>query len=133
MAHAQVQPPTDIDLKASYCLRLTQLNLTAMNDYVPGKSQKVDNLVRDAQDRSDRLRSYLLPRLTYLDPKGLLAAAKRAEVDSTKYSQLVERCSAGDCTPTETPAACSNRIIGCMNGDLQDRVGSCAKLTWLPF
>ena len=132
-AIAQLQPPTDLDLKASYCLRLIQDTLSDLKDYVPGKDESLDNLVRDARDRADRLRSYLFPRVPYLDATGLLAASQRADVDRGKYLQIVSACTGGDCAANETPTQCAVRKMACVKGDAVERVYSCAKLTWLPF
>lgn len=128
----QFAPPTDTDLKASYCVRALQRQLAG----IPlGQTEQMDNLVYDTRDRLNRLQSYLIPRITYLDATGLLAAAKRADVDGDQYRQRLDRCTQSSCKQDDIPRACADKIGACigMESELQLRMQSCSKLDWLPF
>jgi hypothetical protein len=138
-------PPTDIDLKAAYCIRLTQLTLAdlsarskTMVDAAVSESQRrdvqndLDSMVRESSDQLNRLQTYLIPRLKYVDATGLMGASKRAEIDMQQYGQMAKACA--NCTLGDGWGKCmTDGFRTCMAGELQTRIQQCASLTWLPF
>jgi hypothetical protein len=124
-----LQLPTDIDLKAAYCLRVSQM---AWAGYQPGRFAFVDRMAAEDQDRVNRLKSYLLPRMSYLDATGLVMASKRGEVDQAQYSQHFNNLEV-QCAQDASAEICMSRLEGSMEAGLRTRIHTCNKLDWLPF
>ena len=145
VASAQIPkvPPPDIDLKAAYCIRLEQIRLADMSaaaaiadNPVLDESDRLDmkrindDLIHQLSDRLNRLQTYLLPRLKYLDSLGLSGAVKRGDIDAEQYNQLVKTCRSNCETRSEGFGKC---MTPCVEGELKTRTDQCANLTWLPF
>lgn len=143
-AHGQTLVlPTDVDLKTTYCLKIKQaqsqyINALARNE--PTSSGAYEMLQKTARDHNadvDRLRSYLLPRVSALDTTPLEAASNRAEADIRELSAM-----SNVCTPR-----CQQHIVNhiptsqwtiCLDNCRKDypaavRVDACKVVNWLPF
>jgi hypothetical protein len=145
VAHAQLRVPTDVELKAAYCLKITQGSIAKMQAIT---AREVDaytqgllaNNLKSAQDRLNRLQAYLSPRLTALDPGAMLLATKRGEQDSASYmdkampvaDKCAQSCGVANAT-AETRERAEKCVVSCMTDDeFVGRVASCTKLDWLP-
>jgi hypothetical protein len=127
----QLAPPTDTDLNAAYCLRITQRQIAAIP--VMGRTEAVNKAIGEARDRVNRLQSYLTPRSGSVDGAALLAATKRADADSDQLATLTDRCINALCRPDDTPDSCTMKLWSCVGSDLQARVHACDELIWLPY
>ena len=137
-AVAQSRAPTDIELKAGYCLGVakSQIDIVPLGDFPLAIQTQLDKFKADATDRSNRLKAYLVPKLDVVDFTGIFAATSRAKVDidlsrndpevTACILQCLEKSSAKDrleiCTKT-----CTSGI------ERYSRIESCKILNWLPF
>lgn len=142
IAYAQ-RTPTDIELKAAYCLTMNQGMVTALgqlphDDSATGKYAV--NATAEANDRLNRLKLYVVPRLSALEPLALAGAMKRGEVDYETYKRtandLLSKCSNGcgvnaDGSWQEKTASCANSCLA--RDPLWVRFQSCVDINWLPF
>lgn len=133
--------PTSVDLKAMYCLKITNLGIRELSSYPDSGNKKADEIVRDsisiAQDRSKRINSYLLPRFPFLDMTAMEIASKRADIDFRDSRQFIESCMAkriGACDDPKTGEQYQACMKQCDAGnDAGKRVQSCVDTSWLPF
>ena len=121
--NAQPKPmPTDLELRAAYCLPLVESSIPYLQSLVteygsnrPDLLPQMAQAVSDRQADLQRLRAYLLPKIqsrTVDDDSGLMAfafARKRGQADS----EAIWR-------PNASPA-------------LTARISVCFPVTWLPF
>lgn len=135
--HAQAfaqQPPTDTDLKAAYCIGVTQQTITSMPAGMP------ESLTATEQDRLQHLQAYLVPRMQYVDPLGLAAARARGQADERAIvgPDMVAcgmKCFA---QPSSGPAsvaqaAAKQCMAACDTEHRLPRIWACTDLSWLPF
>ncbi len=159
-AAADFREPTDVELKASYCIGVVKEQLHELQ----GKQGKDWNEVRKENvDVLKRLQAYLLPRITHIEPAGMMAARARGLRDmkeSTRRSKIMAdrtlACAMSECgnkdeadvdsclkncqadpfikcqQSLEGPA--EERFEKCANTDpFYSRFRACYKLEWLPF
>jgi len=126
--------PSQIDLKASYCLTVVQKQIGMVNEDIPKfrnyptiYPQLVDGL-KKLNENLRRLQLYLVPRMSYLDPIGLLAARKRAEEDFEQISRDSDRC-LKSCPDVQCQLNCDHSE----SEDASTRIRSCKDLSFLPF
>src|SRR5262245_30484472 len=84
--------PSEVDLRAAYCLRVVQYNLSVLKSAESsaqhqGIKETLAPVISTVDTNLRRLKQYLLPRIPYLDPDGLQAAVRRGEEDSVKDSE----------------------------------------------
>ena len=92
--------PTDVELKAAYCLKVIQLftipfveqarsdmmsgaSLDQLDASARAKIDTIENEIRRSKARKARLQVYLLSRMDDLDPVPIIAAMKRANSTPT--------------------------------------------------
>lgn len=156
-AYAQLQPPTDADLRTAYCIEVTQEAIKTLDDsirHVEADIERAKNTptaphgkelaaveqdlksglqksLAESDSLLNRLQLYLLPRISYLDPTGLMGAQARARSDlqqlSTESAPCLKKCMAGHRDNVEQCA------LACPVTDVQARVRTCLRPTWLPF
>jgi len=144
MAVAQI-PPSDQELKAIYCLQVANKRAATFRN---GVSQIQDSGIRayfqgladQAQSDGDRLRSYVAPKMQYLDTLALAAAANRANADLDGVDEAMSACFRQCSDPNMDPRTeiGKTKATGCINSCIAAkphlaRVQSCNKLDWLPF
>ena len=107
-AQAQHQPPADIEIRAAYCISVLtgRSNDAQTRAALPGPRAQQQAL-REAGAGFDRdvrrLRSYLVPRMKYLDSEALLASADRGQADVKTFLQTERACKTScDATPSTT-------------------------------
>lgn len=129
-AQAQRQPPADIEIRAAYCISVLtgRGNDAQTRASLPGPRAQQDALreVRAGFERdARRLRSYLVPRMKYLDGEALLAAADRGQADVNAFLQTERACEAR----CEKSAVC---VRACAANDAAaERVKACSPVSWL--
>ena len=129
------QPPSDIDLRAAYCIPIVNQQVAVYQNALssPGRplppqlEQTIKKMAADAQDRADQLKRYLQPRMADLDATALLAAAEQGKKDLQRGEQDVIQCMTS-CQNDANPAACTSSC----STDTLARVRRCTKLDWLP-
>lgn len=145
IANAQ-RLPTDVELKAAYCLSVTQglMNQTAQmmtNLGVPPEKQT--DAFKDQNERVNRLKLYLLPRLQELEMLSVTSALKRGETDAATYfarmSEVQNKCQPS-CPALGSSSQEYDRWQQCMldcivarHDEFIERIKSCSRLDWLPF
>lgn len=111
------------------------------NSSTPDMKEIVEKQLREARDSLARLQAYIEPRMASaeLDPVPLIAAMKRGQADIATYNQelstIIAECQQ-TCPPWKNPAdeVALKCLAECpMQNPLLQRIGSCAKLDWLPF
>lgn len=144
--------PTDVELRAAYCVPVVRSRLQTLTDYEAGIEQmlsaalsrtdlapeqraKIEGSRRDYRRlREDedvnlrRLQAYVMPRVSKVDKSALMIAIKRGEADVQTLAARGTECEKsclGDATTT-----CVDRCIG---EDLSARLRPCWSITWLPF
>jgi hypothetical protein len=136
-------PPTDVDLLAAYCIGIVQRQIVGANEFrakVSGSNSAadvratslMDSYLQELQDRLQRLQSYLIPKISYLDPMSLALASARGDVDynsttgvSTAASDECRQSGASDlfqCSQTKVRASA-----------LWQRMDRCTRIDFLPF
>lgn len=140
-AAAAEQMPTDVDLKTAYCLKVKQRQVAFINSFAePTTSAGQDykqKMLRDHSTEVNRLQSYLLPKLKYLDLNALQGAANRAEADVNDSEGMSKQCIAR-CDPHVVNGTLTEKWRVCLEGCTADfpaatRVSACQKIDWLPF
>jgi len=131
---AQV-PPSDIDLKAAYCIEANKAILAEQSGQDP-KPLALAQMASDTRDHINRLQGYLLPRLPDLDALPLLAASQRAQGDIAQLKNLASSCqrrAINECGTNGGAQCLVESYHSCTKGELLDRLQSCTNLNWLPF
>ena len=135
---AQPRAPTDIELKAGYCLGVakSQIDIVPHGDFPIHVQTQLDKFQAEATDRSNRLKAYLVPKLDVVDFTGIFAANSRAKVDvdlsrndpevTACILQCLDKSIAKDRLETCTKT-CTSGI------ERYSRIESCKILNWLPF
>ena len=147
--------PTDVELKAAYCLKVIQrftipfavqarLDMMSARTYdgldAPSKA-RIDTAMKDeikrGRDSEARLKLYLLPRVSHVEPALLLAAMKEGERDAAKFRQSLAKCYA-ECplpAPSDSTASAASKCgTDCAERDeLAQRVARCSNLDLHPF
>lgn len=142
--------PTDVELKAAYCLKVIQLftipfveqarsdmmsgaSLDQLDASARAKIDTIENEIRRSKARKARLQVYLLSRMDDLDPVPIIAAMKRGELDAADFRESLAKCFAECPSPAPTDSTwgaaskCGNRCVE--RDELAQRVASCGKLT----
>jgi len=126
-ALAQRQTPTDMDLRAAYCRPVIA---GAINRFAQDAAAQQQHA--DAVQRGRRIELYILPRLSVVEPKEVLAAQARGRDDTAKLNELLSKCRA-KCPESDAKAraAC---VRQCTSGDeATKRTRDCDNLAWLPL
>ena len=138
---AQRQPPSSIEIRSAYCISVLTgraRDAQALAS-MPAPSSLQDGF-RAAQAGYEqdvrRLRSYLVPRMKYLDGEALLAAADRGQADVNSFLRTQLACKTRcDPKPASGPdaAAKSTACLGACSAEdpAVDRVKVCSPVNWL--
>lgn len=128
-AIAQPYVPSDLDLRATYCVPVVEARIRlAVEIGTPAQAARAT-----ASIDLDRLRAYVRPKvvLSMDGPTGSLAAlataTERGRADAASMGATVARCIA-QCSEAHT---C---VSQCVEADpAAKRMQSCRSLDWLPF
>jgi hypothetical protein len=138
----QTQPPSDTDLKAAYCMGVVQGQIDIFQSAFPSLAsggadvpQGALNGWREYNDRLTHLKSYLFPRLPYLDPTGLLVARNRAQQDMQQLQAPDALACSQKCANVTSSGAIeeAKRCLLSCNPERLPRIWACNDLSWLPF
>jgi hypothetical protein len=127
---AQDTPPTQVDLKAAYCLSVVKAMvaeeqaMATADQSNPAALQALQPAIKDWSSRLDRLQAYVQPRTLVVEPTGMLLAMKRGQVDIDTAFKDSDACAAHTGAAAEACVAKSEAIA---------RTRTCANLDFLPF
>jgi hypothetical protein len=135
--------PSQVDLRAAYCVAILQDSYSAslvasMGLTDPKDKERPQKRLTDTQANLRRLQLYLLPRLSYLDPSGLLAATTSGKEDVARLKAHQQRCQTF-CVPgsSNDPFFQGMCMLGCQVAESREptlaRIRVCESLNWLPF
>lgn len=141
-ANAQ-QAPTDIELKAAYCLAVTRKQVEGMEQAKvsdPEVKKNLSTTLRDAKVRLSKLQRYVTPRVQTLEPMPIVSEMNRGEADYTDYNQRMGEVAPAciiSCQLLDSTGEARRKAMACLNrcveqDELIARVNSCSRLTWLP-
>jgi hypothetical protein len=140
------RPPTDIELRAGYCVPVVKYNIELVTDLVksmdtgqtastPELRKMSSELLATYNDRLQRLNNYLVPKAGIVDLVGLQVAINLGAED-VKYSkeQLPVICSQ-KCKEHQEGKAIMSCISTCGQEDERNmrKNRQCGDLNWLPF
>lgn len=143
LASWSAAPPTDVELRAAYCVPVMQNKVQSAEATAaaypagPMKDAGVESAAQ-ATDDLNRLRAYIVPKLQYLDSQALLIANTRGQQDVAIAATAHRACFAR-CEPANNPnAAFSPKYLTCLGSCQREspailRTGGCTPLNWLPF
>jgi hypothetical protein len=130
--------PSEIDLRAAYCIPIVQHIISVFrsvgHELDPPENKKLVDEVLDGL-RADlrRLQLYLLPRLTHLTPLGVVVARRRAQEDLAQLDDYGKTCSA-KCDHLRYKSSWSSCNTKCQAANpLNPRLQTCSDLGWLPY
>lgn len=109
-ANAEYLIPTDIELRAVYCRAVIRSNILLADEIIKFDHITAEQniLVLEAQKKDitnhERINSYLLPRMSKLDPYSMNSVVLRGEIDAKKYDK-----------------------------EAKERKSFCENINWLPF
>jgi hypothetical protein len=133
--------PSDLDIRASYCLKLTEASIKLMAD-APKPPTKMleqlrDQVSRKQQEKRDRLAKYVESKPALLEADAAREALKTvdsdAKLDATGRRTVLERC-ATECKTTNPPPTADARacIDACAAKDeAVKRLDRCVSVDWL--
>lgn len=146
--------PTEIDLKAAYCLKVTRQATIPLAEQARSHAMSaavLDQLDEDAKAKIDwttkdeikkrkeleaRLMGYLVPRIDDLEPAPMLAVMRQGEIDAANYRESLAKCFAKCPVPApndsmwNTTRKCGQDCA--VPDELFQRIASCGNLDWLP-
>lgn len=132
-AYSQEYPPNNIDLRAAYCVAFNK-NIVSENSPILADEMKFAGLygaefvekirasTASSENNLARLRSYMLPRIKFLDAESLLLAANQFPNDYQFLKSCQSRCSSIVCM-NECP----------IRTGYKEKATWCIDLNWIPF
>jgi hypothetical protein len=122
--------PTDTDLKAAYCLGVWNWLLRGPPDPQDQPSDQTKRFLQMGHDQVERLRGYLLPRISHLDPLPLATASRQGNQDIETFLTLGVSCGTTCRQPSDRDrSACLKTCLG----DAGEPTKKCNKIDWLPY
>jgi len=139
--------PTDVDLRATYCLKTWQSNQQLFQGMVNDSVSKLTEKKREKESREfyeeqlsranllvNRLQRYIFSRIKFVDTDALNFAALQSQTDKKAIMSCIEKrsCSnflkVGDEEVKKCMNSCNEETGGAM-----DKEKMCNELNWLPF
>lgn len=130
---AQQYAPNHIDLRASYCVAFHKNTISVYSYVIVDEMnsarlygaefvEQIRASIASSENNLSRLRSYMLPRIKFLDAEALILAANQFTKDFNFLKLCSDKCTSIDCAyacPTSTGYA--------------EKVNWCTDLNWIPF
>lgn len=130
-------PASDVDLTASYCLGVVQQQVVGAAAFAAKlgatdarTSQLMSEHQQALQDRLNRLRAYIIPKVQYTDPVALTLSRSRGEADYATLMavQIPQECSSPD---RAKAVECGTTVVH--STPAWKRIDRCTALEFLPF
>jgi len=154
VVNAQTMPPNETDLHASYCIEVnnfyvgySQTALSTLNNGPPSaaKDDALKTILSAANAINANLRKlqlYLVPRLSHIDPLGLMGASGAAKEDLARLQSANSACQ-DKCAKAAYTSEGIDAYMKCVAectalampdlASIQKKLKSCSELDWLPF
>ena len=133
-AIAEQTYPSNIDLKAAYCLEIKKSTFELVKD-TKGLTKELDFLLNEHKNEINRLKNFLLTRIPYIDHLPIVAATEAAKADWKSLSDLTSLCfeKVDKTRPYQEYKVEADECIAKSSSDIRERAKSCQSLTWLPY
>jgi hypothetical protein len=133
-ANAQQAYPSAVDLKAAYCLEIKKSAFELVKD-TRGLTTELDFRIDKLKNEIDRLKTFLLTRVGYIDPLPILASTKAAKSDWKSTSDLSELCfdKVDKTRPYEEYSVKAQECMKTTSPETVERFKTCNSLNWLPY
>jgi len=133
--------PGEHDLRAAYCLRLTEASIKLMAEAPKPPTKMLEHLreqvMKKQEEKRDRLAAYVKSRTALLEADATREALKTvdgdAKIDATGRKSVLDRC-ASECKTTNPPPAQEARtcVETCAaRDDAVKRLDRCVTVDWL--
>ncbi len=127
------QYPTDTEIKAAYCIPVTQHFIAQFNETIKerGDNDPVSQIFKIGAEEKilnlQRLQAYLAPKIYNLTVEPILIAKSRAEQDIRLQRACYQKCE------SSAEDGCIKRCEDNDKGATQRMLTQCRKVDWLPF
>jgi hypothetical protein len=138
----QLKLPSDAEQKAMYCLTINRIEISFVHKFVMDERKKyndpeavrmLDSVTAESDDEINRLESFLLPRIPYLDPSAMQAAKSRADADHAIGILEANRCTER-CNNTIDKTEMAKCIMKCSaENEVLSRMHKCSDKSYLPY
>jgi hypothetical protein len=127
-AHAQTtEPPTPIDLQAAYCGAFFRARAESIE--ADPRAAGLRPLAERDRAMQQRIAGYLLPRIRFIDPTGILTAQRQGQADYAQARAAMEQCLAS-CPDGPGVWMCSQ---ACDREGHYARLDRCRDAAFLPY
>jgi hypothetical protein len=141
-ASIAADPPSEVDLRAAYCLKLTEASIVLMDNapkaVTPMLEQLRNQVKKKQEEKRGQLQAYFKTRAALLETDAVREALKTvdadAKIDNTGRRSILEACAA-QCKTANPPPTTEGRacIDACAKEDpVVKRLERCTTLEWLP-
>jgi hypothetical protein len=131
--------PSETDLRAAYCIPIVQDLMDKTRSFMTGpeftqSTEALTAALAEITNQLRRLKLYLVPRISHLEPLGLTTAIQRAKEDLKKFEQYGESCHTKCKQSVNKRASAEVACIYKCNAEnpLRSRFKDCFDLRWLP-
>ena len=135
-AHAEVQLPSQVDLLAAYCTGVHTKRIQRWEEDDPGDLPEVqrfrDGIRSESTAHLERLRSYLLPRVPFLEGNGLLVAIQSGTNDVALAGEEVSSCLRTSVTCLAEGTFSDSCVTHCLAKPVIARTFRCDSTNFLP-
>jgi hypothetical protein len=138
-AQPAVLLPSDVELASAYCIGVLQRQAAMADERAlksPGAdgyaTQQIEQHRQELRETLERLQSYLVPRMPYLDAMALAGAGARADADIDDVLAQGRRAST-DCRRTDTDEALQCTLAKVQASRSWHRMDHCTHIDFLPF
>jgi len=131
--------PSDVELASAYCIGVLQRQAAMADGRMlasPGANgyaaQQIEQHRQELRESLERLQSYLVPRMPYLDAMALASAGARADADIDDVLAQGRRAST-DCRRTEAGEELQCTLAKVQATRSWHRMDHCTHIDFLPF
>ena len=135
------ETPTDVELRAAYCLRLTEASIQLMAEAPKPPTKMLEQLrgqvMKKQEEKRDRLTAYVKSRPALFEAEATRDALKTvdsdANIDGSGRRAILDRC-ATQCKSTNPPPTAEARtcVDACAKEDpVAKRLDRCTSVDWL--
>jgi hypothetical protein len=126
--------PSNIDLKAAYCLEIKKSTFELVKN-TRGLTKELDFQIDKNKNEINLLQNFLITRIPYVDQLPIVAATEAAKTDWKSLRDLTRLCfeKVDKTRPYQEYKVEADECIAKSSSDIRERAKSCHSLTWLPY